>query len=353
MVTVWLNNTKFERIALIEGFESLIWTERYNEAGDFELYIPASAENLQNFKIGYYITREDTNTVMIIEKIEITTDVEMGNHIIVSGRSFESVIDRRVVWNQISYTGRPASIITSLLNSNFGSKASNERRINGFGVFTRTDSDFTTEDSIRMQFTGDNVYEAIVDICQTWGYGFAFGKDLRFVLYKGKDRSVNQTKLNHVVFSPLYDNLLNSEYRQDMTEQRTIVRIAGEGEGSKRVYASYGTGATGINRKELFVDARDLQSEQRNGSKLSASEYQEQLISRAKAAYADNRGKTEFEGDIDYEATFKYKEDYFLGDIITVENEYKIAMDCRIIEVSENWDDKGYKVVPTYVLYER
>ena len=34
-------NTEFESVAIIDTFESLIWTDRYYEAGDFEIYTAA------------------------------------------------------------------------------------------------------------------------------------------------------------------------------------------------------------------------------------------------------------------------------------------------------------------------
>ena len=55
-----------------------------------------------------------------------------------------------------------------------------------------------------------------------------------------------------------------------------------------------------------------------------------------------------FEGTVDPTTTFKYKTDYFLGDLVTVQNEYKISVGARIIEVIEVQDEKGYSIEPKF-----
>ena len=41
-------------------------------------------------------------------------------------------------------------------------------------------------------------------------------------------------------------------------------------------------------------------------------------------------------------------EDYTLGDIVTVENEYGIRKNARVAAIMETWDDEGYTAVPTF-----
>ncbi len=45
----------FETTYLIDSYISAIWTDRYNEAGDFELYLAASKELRDQLKKGYYL----------------------------------------------------------------------------------------------------------------------------------------------------------------------------------------------------------------------------------------------------------------------------------------------------------
>ena len=72
-------------IAVIDSYKSLIWTKRYYTCGDFEVCLSANTDLLNYLKIDNLIIRDNDDAVMIIEKIEITTDVENGDFFIISG----------------------------------------------------------------------------------------------------------------------------------------------------------------------------------------------------------------------------------------------------------------------------
>mgnify|MGYP002731915666 FL=1 len=56
---LYILNQTFQRVAVIDQYSSLIWTRRYWDVGDFELYIPADPDLLQYLQIGFYVFRED------------------------------------------------------------------------------------------------------------------------------------------------------------------------------------------------------------------------------------------------------------------------------------------------------
>ena len=54
-----------------------------------------------------------------------------------------------------------------------------------------------------------------------------------------------------------------------------------------------------------------------------------------------------FEAEIEPRTTFKYKDDYDLGDIVEVTTEYGVTAHPRIVEIIESWNETGYSVIPT------
>ena len=78
-----------------EQYSSLIWNERYQEAGDFELEIPLKKANVMNYAVGNYLTLDDSPESMIIESREIDDSVEEPLFK-VKGRSLSTLLDRRV-----------------------------------------------------------------------------------------------------------------------------------------------------------------------------------------------------------------------------------------------------------------
>lgn len=136
----------FEVVNLCDTFSSLIWTERYSGYGDFELYLPASMANINMFPRGFYLWLiepfvydkngkkiETRNDVMIIEKTELSTDIEDGDQLIISGRSLESLLLRRVIPKKVKYESiDPREIIKTILNENIIKPSEPARKIPNF-----------------------------------------------------------------------------------------------------------------------------------------------------------------------------------------------------------------------------
>ena len=72
------------------------------------------------------------------------------------------------------------------------------------------------------------------------------------------------------------------------------------------------------------------------------------LLERGYEHLAEFGYVTSFEGTIEPNTTFRYKIDYDLGDLVTVQNDFGISEVVRIAEVIEVWDDNGYAVEPKF-----
>ena len=74
------------------------------------------------------------------------------------------------------------------------------------------------------------------------------------------------------------------------------------------------------------------------------------LIRRLAQNTLAERVKTlEFEGSVDTLDTYVYKNDYDLGDIVKVVNEYGIEAQAQIVSIIESEDNEdGYIVEPTF-----
>lgn len=322
-------------VAVMDSYKSLIWTTRYYSAGDFELYLPATDKALSMLKPDYYIVRQDNDRVMMIEKIRISTDVENGNFLIVSGKSIENILHRRIVWTQTNLSGSAEQGLRRLITENIISPAIEDRKIANFKLGDL--KNYT--DTLTLQTTGDYLDEITKRICEQFKWGWKVtlkNKNFIFDIYKGQNRGVT--------FSPEFDNLINLDYQMDKSGYANVALVAGEGEGVARKKQVVGSGG-GLNRRELFVDARDVSS---NDEQISEADYNELLKQRGNEKLLENATTETFESEVAHNMTYHYKTDYDLGDEVTVENEYGIKAKSRIIEIIESDDDSGYKVVPTF-----
>lgn len=348
----YILDTEFKSIMLVDSFESTIWTDRYRECGDFEIYCFPSDDIIANAKDDYYLYNPESEHLMIIEHQEITTDVEEGARLIITGNSLESILKRRVVWNQTTISGSLQNGIKTLLNDSIISPEVEARKISNF-VFIESTDEAITKLEHEGQYTGDNIYEIVTELCETYDIGFKIlynysTGNFEFSLYKGTDRSYQQDVNPYVIFSPRFENIINSDYTHSQEDYKNVTRIGGEGTGVDRVMTEYGD-VSGLLRREMFTDARDVSQKDDNGNEISDSAYKALLQDKGKESLAEYPVKEGFEGEVEASKMFVYGQDFFLGDNVQVENEFGVTGTSLVSEIVFSQDEDGVKTYPTFV----
>lgn len=354
-------DTNYIDVQVLDVFRSFIWTDRYSAYGDFEVLLAPTTDNLKFLKEDYYLWSGDSEHTMIIEDIRIITSAEVENQLLVTGRSLESLLERRIIWDQTNLTGNFQNGIKKLIDDSIIAPAGSTRanaataRIPNF-IFQASADPAVTALTINQQFTGTNLYEAVKKLCDLHNIGFrvVLSEDNNFVfsLYAGTDRSYNQILNPYVIFAPNFDNLINSNYFSSKREFKTITLVAGEGEGTARVRVEVPIAAgagTGLNRREMYTDARDLS---RNSGQISQEVYLENLRERGRNYLAENAIVKAFEGHVDTLNKFRFGKDFFMGDIVQIANEYGIEATSRVTELVRSLNEEGLEVFPTFTTVE-
>lgn len=358
-------DTNFNIIGIVDDYQSMIWTERYSEAGDFELYGATNSTIAKYCKIGYIVTIPESKRAMIIESLEIDEQANESNKILVRGRSLESLLFRRIVWDQTILnsttlgTGEAhvQDAVKKLLMDNAIAPEDTSRELPLiFGISEDPDITSLTFDSA--QFTGNTLYDAVKQFADAFEIGFKIELDdgeMIFSLYAGKDRSFNQTDRPFVVYSDDFDNLISSNFKNNKTNYSNVALVAGEGEGSERKKIEYYSGSTepsGMKRYELFVDARDISSTVDDGqggsTQLTDEEYNEQLQTRGASKLAEVEEDWSFDAQIDTVNSYQYDKDYWLGDILQLIGILGIKGYIRITEYIRCMDTSGYSAYPQF-----
>jgi hypothetical protein len=292
---------------------------------------------------------------MIIEGSELDTDAETGEDVIVvTGRSGESIPSRRIVWGQAYFYETVPILFQSMLNREIMEPTDPSRKIANFSFVNLLPKTYDNT-KIEIQFTGDNLGEAFISIGEAFDIGYRISlEDGKFIfyLYGGTDRSYNQTENPYIVFSPSYDNLKGSKYLQSNKTLKTTALVGGEGEGNARRYTSIvNNNYSGLYRRELFVDARDISSDV-DGGKLTNEQYIAQLQQRGNEKLSDkiNKVTQTVTADIFANGNYQYGRDFFMGDIVQVVNQYGIEVSARIVEMIHSEDDKGIVDTPSFTI---
>lgn len=345
-----VRNKSFVKISAIDTVDSVIWVSRYSDFGDFELYTPITQELLSSLQEDFYLSIDESDTIMIIESIQIKTDLENGNKLLVKGRSLESILDRRIVQAQTIIDGSLTDGIGRLLTENAINASQPQRNIPGLIYNTILDPN-----SLKAQFDGEYLSDIILylaDLNQV-GFKITLNDSNQFVstLYYGKDRSYDQTENGFVVFSPTFENLLSSDYFQSNMYRKTYALIFGDPtSGPAHRVEVLATNDTGLERRELLVNASDLSKfVQGSSTEIPIPEYLDQLRERGRQELRQNRSIVRFEGSVDVNSRdFKYGRDFFLGDIVQFENEYGLKGKARITEFTISENLNGRSEYPTF-----
>lgn len=252
-------------IKVIDMFDSLVWTVRYNEVGEFEIkaIVDMDTAGLSDM-LGYlakdnYATIRESDRMMIIESVTYTSDHENGDSIVSTGRSLESLLDRRIINGHVTITGSLQDGILRLLNENIINPSDENRKIIGFSMKMSEDETITSI-TTNSDFTGDNLLDAIIYLCQTANIGFRVLPDFDnigyiFELYKGTDRTYDQDVVAPVVFSPKFENLINSNYVDSNEKLKNFAYVENENEGIKIEVFQGETPPKDLYRREMYVSS--------------------------------------------------------------------------------------------------
>lgn len=349
-MTYLLLNTAFETVGDIDNFDSMIWTDRYYAYGDFQLYLAASTAEVAKYKKDYYVWSDFSNELMIVDTSEVKESEEGGMFLTVSGDSATFILDRRIIWSQTTLQGNFQAGIKRLLTENAINPSDPNRRIPNLTFRDSTDPAVTNE-TIDEQFLGDNLYTVIANLCKVRNLGFRIvGTEGSFVfeLYAGDDRSYNQDKNPWVTFSPDLDNLTSSRYVHSKSTLKTMTLVGGEGEWPNKTFVTTqlsGGGGAGLARRELYTES-GLASKI-GDQQLSAADYQRMLVAKGKMELLNHRETMSFDGEVAMLPTFEYNIDFFLGDIIQMQNEFKIESTSRVVEFIWSDTPTGKSAYPT------
>lgn len=338
MSEIRIYDASFNFKGIIENQTSLLWRRRYFETGEFEIYCPITPYNLSLIQLGNIVWKRGAVEAGVIESINLSQN-NIVNQITVKGRFLESYMDRRLIRPTYTFNNELVEVCMRTILSNAVAIPL---------VQLGTLQNFTERVSFQATYKNLLAYES--KLSKYSGIGFRFAPDfdnktITFQCYKGLDRTMGQSDRNRVIFSEQYNNISEATYSVNSQIQKTVCYVGGEGEGSERKYVVTGDNSlTGLERRELFLNAADISSED-----LTTAQYENALKQRGNNALETNALSETFEAKTEAIGNFTYRVNYDLGDIVTIrKNTWGIATDLRISEITEAYENGALSVIPTF-----
>jgi hypothetical protein len=356
---ITLLDDNFEELYVLDVFKSLIWTDRYWKCGDFEIVVSPTMDILAKLLNTTYLALPESSRHMILEDSNIHSDVEDGNALILTGRSLESILDRRIVWRAIAMSGNFQSEVERLFDDNIIDAPYNPLRNITNLVFNTSTNPIITALTVDTQFNGETLYKVLSQLCIAEGIGFRILRNLvtnkfDFELYAGVDRSYDQSVNAFVAFTSALDNLLSADYIESSRPLKTACLVAGSpGVGNirttKTVYADGLMFAAGLVRRELYFEANV--SRNTPDGELSEAEYLLQLKGRGEEELAKHIYLKSFIGEID-PTMYNYGDEFSMGDILQIADDYGHSTQSRVVEMIYFQDESTISMYPTFETVE-
>jgi len=291
----------------------------------------ATDKNLELLRIGNIVRKDDDDEAGLIEFVELTGGE--SEFILVIGRFATSFLSRRIVWNTETLSEDLGAAIGTLLQNNLINPSDISRRI--FGIEY---APATLNAPVNTQITFKNLMTAITDLCDGLDVGIKTVFEptsglFTITPYIGVD--------SQAVFSREFENIIEQVLTQSIMDYATLALVAGEGEGAERIVVPVG-GGEGEERHEVYVDARDLRSE-------DLPDYVTALTFRGQTRLAELAKIEAFDVTVNPHGNLTYKLDYDIGSKIqAVSKRWGVALTARITAIEESYDKEGMSLSVTF-----
>lgn len=345
-------------VDILRKYEHSQYELKAREIGTFTINAMLDKENLylMNKTKNYYVLLDD-DVFGVIESVKRESDSEASKVFTIKGSLALKLLEYRVIKGQVTFKGKSYKYIEELVKQNLIMSDDENRNVALVVEFEDEERLKQICSTVDKQVTGGSLWDEISEVAEADKLRIILKPNVgvintehpqnivgwTLIIGAGEDRTRHRANnaVSSVMFSQSLSNIANTDYATDRSKLRNTVYIAGEGEGADRKWYNIDVNSdvtfgerTGWNRRELWVDARDIQSEQDN-KKLTDAEYEELMKQRADEKAKDNDLSEEYTATVtNITKQYTYKTDYNIGDFVTVaDEELGMEIDAQITNV--------------------
>lgn len=358
---------------ILDNYFSLRWVRRYYKAGEFELHCALTPESLNLLARENIIYKKDDTEAGYIEYRNLTQDTEGKEILVVKGKFLTGYLDRRIIWGTEIINDTAENAMRRLVDKNCINPVDSKRKINN--LILGTLNNFS--DNVNYQISYGNLSEELENLSNISDLGHRINFDINnkkliFDIFKGLDRSVNQSINPRCIFSKEFENVLEQEYVDSFNNYKnvclvngaytykqkySVIKINDDGSTSTeektediKIAQTVTVGSSsGLDRYEQFVDGGDISStgEDEFGNDITISPQDSLIIlaNKGNETLAETKEIKTFDSKINMHSNLTYKVDFDLGDIVTcVSKKWGVTMNARITEIEQIYEESGEQI---------
>jgi hypothetical protein len=378
-------NSNFLANENVDEFVSAIWTERYSSAGDVQLVLPATDENVAKVAEGTMLALRGSKEVMILE----TASIDKGLLTVV-GPTLVKFLNERLAWFPnpdlvvsdipvVDYTEvtTPGEFLGSVVEqmvitpTTLGvdyEDADLDYTNEGIPGLILGDIDATGADE-RMTMPIGPLYDSIAQIAVKENLGISLylesahpidGFVLKFKTYRGVDRTSDQVLVPLVRLSANFDTMSDIKEVRSISGYKNVVYVYYQGVVTEHIDPNWVGEPEGFDRRVLLVDAEGapvghavtVNYGSGAGSVFTNYEVDAGDIAafreqNAKDAFANNNYIKAIDGQASPNSDYTFGQDYGLGDVLELEGLTGTITKARVTEYIRTQDKSGEKQYPT------
>jgi len=343
----------------IHGYKSIMWVERYADTGEFEIQSQLSMGLRDFLPLGSIISHIDTLEMMIVENHEIAEKTEEDPTLVITGRSFESFLEHRIVGISLAKQSStltdyilPANVVSTqcnfLVNQHINNSYDDNDDLNNVVAQVSVTNEPTLAEE-RVISRGP-VLQRLQELLAINDLGIktvrrnSFGtptpgnaNNTVLYIFNGVDRSAT------VHFSWREGDLDSADYLFTNKKLKNCAFVAG-----RYVSTVVTLGPTKYDRRIMLVDADDLDgnlSAPPTGTLLTT--IRTRMDVRGRQALKSQQEVRISRADISKITQYQYRQDYNIGDLVSLDGNFGQIQTMRVTEYVEIEDENGESGHPT------
>lgn len=350
----------FELVGEVDGYSSLSIQRKWHGVGMLTMKINANmnnAEQLTKDRIIFPQNRLDQGYIIRDRSIELTGDGKESEDWTITAVSLKSLTRQRTTIpldgsEHDTFRGPAEGAFFQFANNNMVNplNARTDRRFNDLILGTNLNRGQTSFFQTRLDRL-DELFEEM-SIFSGLGWNVDIDTSLNkfvFNVLEGRNLTTSQNLLPPVIFAPDFGTISEMTYSESTIDHKNVAVVAGPGEGDARILVEVGE-ASGWDRYELFVDARDVPSQtepegEGEPTPRPIEDIESDLNERGQQKLAEYEQIFFAGAKILTQGNLRYRVDYDLGDVVTIRNlQWGITLEARITDVNEVYESDGFKI---------
>lgn len=324
-----------KKVDVLQNYTSIQWHRYYASTGSFEIHVNPTKTNVEYLQKGMRLVKQNTRDIGFIS-------YSVGSE--KDGDSQEEDIEIRGYLDNLNdrINTKTCHFGTNIETDVNSCITANKRNL---------DINLSTPKGIKVDIDIESTWQTLRDtvkiVCDTAGLGYRMYADK----YAGKDPTklnlfeLYQGQVRKVKFSDKLSNITFQSIERNYQNYKNVAYVCAQGQGVERTVVEVDL-SNGGERYEMYVDSRNTSKEyvdeEGNSHTYTDTEYKKILYDEGLENLSQYTAIEKFSITVDpLDPLFKFREDYDLGDIVTVESvKYNIRNELYrisgILEIDEN-----------------